>query len=192
MRCFSFHPPMELRSRAEIYCLHFVKWIYAVLLNFPFISFFPLLGFTQPSANKQNTQRFYISFLVVRHKARRTTTAHIRGERKMGENENVMVNGENLFYILKISLWLSHPRRFCVVLCLRMHVWQRKSSSQMLHEHKRVRLMWKLLLMFNVWQRFLFLSHGTVQWIINEEFWLFSLVPRRGELRRWCSTIWAT
>lgn len=87
-----------------------------------------------------------------------------------------------LFYALKISLRLSHPQVDAVVLRSR----RASLLSQMLHVF---RLMWKMLLMFNVWQRFSRSHTASTWWISNEHFWLLSFLSFS---LRWCSAIWAT
>lgn len=63
---------------------------------------------------------------------------HIRRRRVDDWGRDVMVDGENLFYILQISLRHSHPRNGSIV---------RRCRAGRL---KQVRLMREMLLMFNV------------------------------------------
>lgn len=138
------------------------------------------LEFSQPQT-RQSTQTFYFPLFFLRFPSLRNDS-RVKAQNETTKNGgDAMVNGENLFYILKISLRLSHSR---LDKCTFHH---QKCFSQMLH---RVGLMWKMLLMFNVWQRFL-LDASATRCIINEQFWL-RVSWLRGERRRWCSTIWAT
>lgn len=146
-----------------------VKWVEENLLS-PFckvylwdaLEYFFSLNPTMAKHSKHLC--FFFIPLSLRNNSRHSTKAKcIHGKSKMGENENVMVK---IYFIFLKFLYdfLTLAPRYLLRRCYTAF------------ECERVRLMWKMLLMFNVWQRFLFAPHSIGRWIINEQFWLLLLL----------------